>query len=218
MFHAYRGLHETRGYARSQGEHKTLCFEEAFLIYLFAAVYRPRTIVGVGVQLGKSMRRLLDIKAALGLDSRVVVYCPTDEAQDFSASEAEVRELPWQRGFVGELFETMEPGLIFNDAHSHSLLQELVHRAMGHGRWMLALHDCGRGLCNPHMKIAKDDRNVTSSTGVWERHVLAEACGIRDPLSADLDNRETPTYRLRIFDTPHGLGMILPAKTDGANP
>ena len=75
---------------------------------------------------------------------------------------------------------------------------------------MLALHDCGRGLCNPRMAIARDDPNVSSLTGVWERHVLGEAFGVADPLDPRLDATATDTHRLRVFDTPHGMAIVLP--------
>jgi hypothetical protein len=60
------------------------------------------------------------------------------------------------------------------------------------------------------MTIAKDDPNVTSSTGVWERHILAEVCGCSDPLDARIDDFETASHRLRVFDTRHGLALIVP--------
>ena len=81
---------------------------------------------------------------------------------------------------------------------------------------VLAIHDCTAGLCNPRMTLAKDDPNVTSATGTWERHVLAQRFGIGDPLSPALDRATTPTHRLTIFDTPHGLGVVLAGKGGGA--
>jgi hypothetical protein len=65
------------------------------------------------------------------------------------------------------------------------------------------------------MELAKDDLKVSSLTGIWERHVLAEAFGLADPLSQQLDNLETDTHRLRIFSTPHGLGVITPKEALG---
>jgi hypothetical protein len=75
---------------------------------------------------------------------------------------------------------------------------------------VLAIHDCGRGLCNPRMSIARDDPDVTSTTGVWERHILAEVFGVDDPRSERLDCAESPSHRLAIFDTRHGLGVVRP--------
>src|SRR5262249_30355865 len=40
----YRTLHERRGYARTLGEYKTLCLEEAFLLYLALMRFRPNVV------------------------------------------------------------------------------------------------------------------------------------------------------------------------------
>jgi hypothetical protein len=80
---------------------------------------------------------------------------------------------------------------------------------MAAGDCLVAVHDCGRGLCNPAMAIPRD-AEVSSLTGVWERHILAELFGADGPLDPGLDAAETATHRLRIFDTPHGLALIAP--------
>src|SRR5262249_54050436 len=113
--------------------------------------------------------------------------------------------------FRKEVLGAFEPGLLYVDVHGYGLLREVLTETLaGPGTWALALHDCGRGLCNPQMTLARDDPNVTSLTGVWERHVLAEVFGVDDPLDTRLDRLETSTHRVQIFDTPHGLAVILP--------
>src|SRR5262249_9519713 len=113
--------------------------------------------------------------------------------------------------FRRDVLEKCDPGLIYLDVHTHSLLSEAVTETLTHSSpCVLAIHDCGRGLCNPRMTISKADPNVSSSTGVWERHVLAETLGAADPLDPGLDSMETPTHRLQIFNTRHGLGVLYP--------
>src|SRR5260370_19154484 len=85
-----RGLHGAKGYARSLGERKTLCLEEAYILYLTLLGYRPRTLVEIGTQHGKSTRRLLDIKAALGLDCPVVCFDVADQVEHFTPQEAKL--------------------------------------------------------------------------------------------------------------------------------
>jgi glycosyltransferase involved in cell wall biosynthesis len=207
----YRALHDARGYAQVLGERKTLCFEEAFVLALVLGTLRPPTIVEIGTQHGKSTRRLLDLEALLGLHSRVVCFDVANQVEHFTLDEAELVLGDVTGRVARAVLEAYEPGLLFLDVHAYALLQEVVTQTLAHtGNWVLALHDCGRGLCNPHMTLARDDPRVTSSTGVWERHVLAEAFGVTDPLSAQLDWLETASHRLCIFDTPHGLGVILP--------
>ena len=60
------------------------------------------------------------------------------------------------------------------------------------------------------MTISKDDPNITSSTGVWERYILAEICGCSDPHDPRIDDFETASHRFRVFDTRHGLALIVP--------
>lgn len=210
MFGVYRAVHDAKKYAETLGEQKTLCFEEAFGLYVLLATIRPRTIVEIGTQHGKSTRRILDIKTLLGLPSRVVCFDVTNEVQHFTPAEAELIVKDVTGKVQNDVVRAYEPGLIFLDVHAYGLLKEVVTQTVADPKsWTLAIHDCGRGLCNPHMTLRKDDPNVTSSSGVWERHVLAEVFGIPDPLSGQLDSVETPTHRLRIFDTPHGLGVLV---------
>jgi glycosyltransferase involved in cell wall biosynthesis len=210
-FNAYRRVHETKGYGWRLGERKTLCFEEAFILYVVLDAFRPAMLVEIGTQHGKSTRRLLDIKAALGLESRVVCFDVADNVEHFSRDEAELMVRDVTGRFRKEVLEAYPAGVIFSDVHAYGLLKEVVTETLaGPSKWVLAIHDCGRGLCNPHMTIARGDGNVTSSTGVWERHVLAELFGIGDPLDKRLDRVETATHRTAIFETPHGLGVIVP--------
>ena len=209
-FHRYHALHEAKGYARNFGEFKTLCFEEAFLLFLALSRYRPTAIAEVGTQHGKSTRRILDMVGHLGLSSRITCFDRVDEVRHFETREAELIVGDITGHFAEKVLNAFEPSLIFLDIHEYGPLREAIAEVLATDNCLLAIHDCGRGLCNPRMKLAKDDPNVTSLTGVWERHVLAELFGISDPLSDQLDNAVSATHRLRIFDTTHGLGFIVP--------
>lgn len=248
QWRSYRAFHEAKGYARTLGELKTLCFEEAFLIYCLLQAARPRTIVEIGTQYGKSTRRIIDIKNMVGLDSRVITFDVANQVQYFQPGEAELVLEDLTGRFRQVVLEAYDPGLIFFDVHLYRLLKEVVTEVLRDGAqgtacsprsadmhltaaaadsgaaladcrlgpgWFLAMHDCSPGLCNPSMSIDKDDPAVTSLTGVWERHVLAEVFGVGDPLSERLDKLETPTHRLQIFGTPHGLGVIAPRDGQG---
>jgi glycosyltransferase involved in cell wall biosynthesis len=208
----YRTLHEAKGYERSLGEFKTLCLEEAFVLSVAMAEARPRTIVEVGTQHGKSTRRILDIACLLELNCRVVCFDIANSVRHFKPSlEAELILGDLTGRFRRDVLGKHNPGLIYLDVHTNSLLTEAVTETLAHpSPCVLAIHDCGRNLCNPLMTISKDDPNVTSSTGVWERHVLAEAFGVADPLDPRLDALETPMHRLKIFNILHGLGVLYP--------
>jgi hypothetical protein len=152
---------------------------------------------------------LIDIKMLLDLPARIVTFDSVDEVRHFAPDEAEfvVADLATQcTTVVGQY----QPDFLFVDCHHPAVLTEVIRRAtdVSSGIHCLAIHDCGRGLCNPSMPLARGDPAVTSATGVWERHVLAEIFGLAEPLDARLDDWDAPSCHLTIFDTTHGLGVI----------
>jgi glycosyltransferase involved in cell wall biosynthesis len=210
-FLVYRNLHKMKNYAETLGERKTVCFEEAFLLYLALGLKRPRTIIEIGTHHGRSTRRIIDMATALGLKAQIVAFDITNEVVHFRPDEAEFITRDLTGRVAEEVLAAYEPGLLFLDVHRHALLKETIGAIVTNARpWLLAIHDCSPGLCNPRMSLSKDADSVTSSTGVWERHVLAEILGIGDPLSQQLDNHETARHQLRIFSTPHGLALLFP--------
>jgi hypothetical protein len=212
QWRVYRAFHDAKGYERALGEFKTLCLEEAFVLCLALGLVRPATIVEIGTQHGRSTRRILDMIGLLGLESRVVCFDVADDVRYFKPGEEAKLILGDLTGrFRRDVLEAYEPGLIYLDVHTDGLLFEAVTETLAHpAAGVLAIHDCGRGLCNPRMTIAREDSQVTSLTGVWERHILAEVFGIDDPRSERLDVAESPTHRLAIFATRHGLGVVRP--------
>lgn len=213
MLDAYRGFHRVKGYEYKLGELKTLCFEEAFILHAIFSVYRPQVVVEIGAQHGKATRRMLDSLALLGLEARVVTFDVLDQVEYFQPREAELIVDDVSGHFRERVLDRFNPDVVFVDVHRYGLLEEIVRETdQQSGRPVVAIHDCGSGLCNPHMTISKDDPGVTSSTGTWERHVLAAHFGIGDPLSGELDDARSVSHRLRIFSTPHGLGLLIPQR------
>jgi hypothetical protein len=208
-YHTYRAFHEARNYAATFGERKTLCFEEAFILYNILANTRPQSIVEIGTQYGRSTRRIIDIKNLLKLDSSIVCFDVADEVQHFGRGEAQLVLKDVTHSFHQDVLQTHGPSLIYLDAHPHGLLKHVISETMTAApHCMLAIHDCSPYLCNPRMTRSKDDLHITSVTGHWERYVLAEIFKVSNPLSKHLDNCQTATHRLRIFGTPHGLAVI----------
>jgi|GEM_PF-639426 len=208
MYGVYRAVHESNGYARTSGEVKTLCFEEAFILCVTMSLYRPQALLAVEPADGRALRRIVDIKGLLGLDCRVACFGHPFGPADVAPDEAEVIAAD-PIGRLAESARLRQAALVYLDRHEHALVDEAVRLALDWpGDLVLALHDAAPGLCNPHPTIAKGDPRVTSATGVWQRHVLAEAFGVSDPLSPALDRAETATHRLRVFETRHGLALI----------
>lgn len=205
----YLFFHQSQDYTRRFGELKTLCWEEACAIYTIMAAFSPKTVVAISPEDGKSLRRLLDMHKLLVPHGRFVGFTQPDQRILFSPTEAEMSSAELHGKFTPDVLERLQPDLIFLDDHNYRFLHESISETLAWPRpAMLVIHDCGRGLCNPHMTIDRETGKVTSATGVWERHVLAEAFGIPDPLDQRLENLETTAHCLRIFGTPHGLGVI----------
>jgi len=209
----YRALHRGKGYEAWLGERKTLCFEEAFLLYLAALRVRPSTVVEVGSQHGRSTRRILDLLDALGLGASVVCFDTAKELRFVSPDEVEFVQRDVTGRFVQDVLAPHAPGLIYLDAHPPALIRDVVSSFLAYSRTrpcVLAIHDCGPGLYNPRMTIRPEDAQaVTSLTGVWERHVLSELLAVPQ---RKLDDLALPHHRLRIFHTPHGLALIAPCR------
>ncbi len=159
------------------------------------------------------------MKRLLGLESRVICIDVADQVEHFSTSEAELVIADLTGDFCNQVLRRYEPGFIFLDVHSYRLLREAIEETLKlRPQCVLAVHDCSNGQCNPQMTLAKNDPAVTSSTGVWERHVLAEVFCVGNPLDKRLDRIDTPSHRLRIFGTTHGLGVIAPRDFDCNGP
>ena len=209
MLATYQAFHDRQGYAAKFGEFKTLNFEEAFVMCLVSSLIQPQAIIEIGTGAGRSARRIVDFLEMLGMQSRVASYDVVDDVPYVSRDEVELVCQDVTGRFRTQILEKYGSGLLFLDVHPYALLHEAVTETLAFpGDWTIVVHDCGSGLCNPHMTLARDDPHVTSHTGVWERHVLAEAFGIADPRSDQLDQAQTGTHRLRIFSTLHGLGLI----------
>lgn len=209
MFSAYRTFHESKGYVQALGEWKTLNFEEAFIAAVALSLTRAETLVEIGTQEGKSTRRLVDLKEFLGLSMRVICFDKSDSLKFVRRDEVELRIENLLGCFRTQVLDRFGGGCLFLDVHEYPLLKEILTETIRHyGPWSVLIHDCGRGLCNPRMRLAKDDPHVTSQTGTWERHVLAEIFGVADPCDSVLDQRSTQTHTLRVFGTRHGLGVL----------
>jgi glycosyltransferase involved in cell wall biosynthesis len=205
----YRSFYDAKGYAKALGERKTLCLEEAFVLYVLLALRRPKVIVEIGTQHGKSARRILDMASLLGLEARLICFDIQNEVQHFAPHEATLVERDVTGRFRTEVLEQFQPDLLFVDVHTYHLLKEVVHESLVAPRKpIIVMHDCSAGLCNPNMTLSRGDTNVTSLTGIWERHVLAEEFGVSDPKGSQLDDLTTATARVRVFSTPHGIAII----------
>jgi len=190
---------------------KTLSDEEAFLIYLLLKVHKPRTIVEIGTQHGRSTRRIIDMCNWLELQVQIHCFDIANSVQFFAPHEARLIVKDVTNSFDRDVAQELAPDFIFVDARPYHLLRNVLGHCMAGMRPIpVAVHDCGRHLCVKSMSLSKNDLNVSSATGVWERHVLAELFCVEDPLSEQLNHVELARHSLSIFPTRHGLAVINP--------
>jgi hypothetical protein len=125
--------------------------------------------------------------------------------------EAEFKLLDLTGNFQKEIIDAYpNGGFIYLDAHPYALTKEVLNRVLANGKWCLAIHDCGKHLCNPSMDISWDRPDlITSNTGHWERHVFAEVFGFKSPFD-QIDQITTTKHRIRIIESMHGLAIIAP--------
>ena len=201
-----------QGYAEKLGEDKTLCYAESLIMLNLLDRFQPSRIVEIGTQFGKSTRRIIDMVAFLGLESRITCFDIADEVRFFKPDEADLILKDVTDSFREDVLAAIGPQLIFLDARPYHLLRNVISECLAWpGDWVLAIHDCAPGLCNPDMRSqSKEDLNISSATGCWERHVLAELFGAAEPAGKGLNSSVVGGRELRIFDTPHGLAVIKP--------
>lgn len=210
LWKQYSSFSLEQQYRSRFGEVKTLCTEEAFVIFVSLWRYRPSHILEIGTQHGKSTRRILDMKKLLSLTAGVHAYDISDDIRYFDRTEATLTIRDLTQCFGEELDKYYpEGGCIFLDARPYFLLKEVISECLRRANWTLFIHDCGPGICNPRMTIPYDDPNISSRTGLWERHVLTECLNIHPETVLTFSHAETASHRLKIFSTCHGIALML---------
>jgi hypothetical protein len=211
-YQTYRQFHEQQGYEVKFGERKTLCFEEAFLLYEASLQLKPKNFVEIGTQHGKSTRRIIDLLQLANLNScQITCFDIANQVKYFTQEECQLELHDVTDNFTDVVLKRLKPQVIYLDAHPYQLLYNVIFEFLNwasENASIIAIHDCSPMLYNKRMRInRKDSAKITSQTGVWERHVLAE---IFQTPNEYLDDVRTSTHHLRIFPTPHGLAMIKP--------
>lgn len=210
-YEVYERFYEQQKYKDTLGEQKTLYLEEAFLLYLAAWQMRPKHVVEIGTQYGKSARRIVDMLNLLGFESKVTCFDVADEIQFVTHEEVGLVIHDLTNDFYSRVLEPIAPSLIFLDARPYPLLQRVIRDFLNWSKYhpaILAIHDCAPGLYNPRMKISKNDPSAPNSqTGIWERHVLADIFSVSN---SELDDVRTEHHHLKIFGTLYGLALLAP--------
>src|SRR5262249_12563899 len=120
-FRTYRAFHEAKGYARTQGEFKTLCFEEAFVLYTLLATVRPRRLAQIGSEQGTAPGCLLAISPLPGLNSHLFCFDETARRRHIHPGEAEFVPGALTGQFRQAVLESHRPEVIYHDRHAYAL-------------------------------------------------------------------------------------------------
>jgi len=210
-FDQYRAFTMEKRYAETLGEAKTLTREEAFLFVLSCQLVKPKSVVEIGTQYGKSTRRILDLLQFLQIKAPVACFDIIDEIKYVSHDEISLHIHDLTQDFHQVVLTQLKPSLIYLDAHPYHLLKNVLTQYLDWSKdqpCILAIHDCSKGLFKKRMHISPEEPSkITSRTGLWERHVLAE---VFNSTQSAIDSLKTPNHTLRIFDTQHGLAVISP--------
>ncbi len=212
LWRDYRAFSKRHQHTKKLKDRKTLNTEESFILFLMLKKFAPKSIIEIGTQYGKSTRRMIDMTRELGMPIKIQCFDIANRVQHFQPDEANLVLKDLTDTIKHDVLDIHAPGLIYLDAHPYKLTLNVIQEVLKTSDWRLVIHDCSAILCNPKMEITKDDPNITSRTGVWERYCLAEAFGIADPLDEKLNRQETPTHLMRVFSTLHGLCAIIPKK------
>jgi hypothetical protein len=211
LWHSFNKFYREHRYETTLGEAKTLNRLESFITYVMLGAHRPASIIEIGTFYGKSTRRIIDMKSALGLTALIFCYDISDNVSCFQPEEAKLILADITNDPRKHLAEYPAPRFIFLDARPYSLLKNVIQAYLEHfPDTIMTIHDCSPSLCKREMTMDRSCLEISSSTKIWERHVLAECFQKADPLSAELDDIDTPTHRMVIFDTTHGLALLIP--------
>lgn len=207
----YLSFSKKMKYEKTLGELKTLNTLESFFLFFNIKLFNPDAIYEIGTHVGKSTRRIIDFNKKFRFNKPITCFDIMNIVKYWDKSEANLVIKDITNTIKENIIDKTETGVIYLDAHPYDITLNCIKEVLKTKDWTLIIHDCAKHLCNPNMKIRKDEpEKITSLTGHWERYVLAEAFNVKDPLSSELDYVETDTHRMRIFDTMHGICVILP--------
>lgn len=200
---------KTDGYARS------LDVAEGFAAWALIKHVRPRSVVELGTQYGIYARLWKDALARYVPDHELILIDIRDARRYITDDEAlfiraDARDVP------PEILSSWRVDLLFNDAHSYSLVMDSVRHGVRSGVRAFAFHDVGRrrprGPFNPEgadvslEEKLKEDESDYVRYGTWERHVMAE---VFDRRALFTDSVCTESYAIQFFDSLFGFGVAI---------
>lgn len=206
---------------RTDGFAKSLDVAEGFALWALVKHQQPKVVVELGSQHGLSARVW---KEALKryVPQHELILCDLEDKRRF----IDDRECTFLKGDAREtlkqVFARNQVDLLYNDAHPYDLIHWSLAEGIRQHIPIFAFHDVGGyglrgGPFKPtaaNLPVAEKQRYGESygPYGTWERHVMAE---VFDPRIITEDFVVTPEWRMQIFDSLFGFGVVLHASTEG---
>jgi hypothetical protein len=197
---------------RTDGVAKSLDVAEGFAVWALVKHLRPPVVVELGVQYGVSSRLWKEALKRYVL-AHELVLCDLEDKRRFISNDECTFLQADARTVLPDLFASGQVGILHNDAHPYDLIKWSVQMGLEHQVPVFTFHDVGRGPRGPFKRSSyalssnlKMQHNVNwSEYGHWERHVMAE---LFDETILDRDSVENSHYRLHLFDSLFGLGVV----------
>ncbi len=218
---AWRLLSGLRSPSRqTDGMAKTLDVAEGFALWALVKHQRPQVVVELGTHYGISSRLWKEALKCYVPDHKLILCDLVDRRKFIDDSESTLL-LGDARNTFKEIFAKHHVDLLHNDAHPYDLIRWSVEEGIRHAIPIFTFHDVGGaklrgGPFKPaSAALSVEERRKQGENygefGHWERHVMAE---IFDPRIVSQDFVVTREWRMQIFDSLFGFGVVLrvPAK------
>lgn len=213
---AWRGLSGLRSPGRrTDGYAKSLDVAEGFALWALIKHLRPRVVVELGTQHGLSARLWKDALNAYVPD-HVLYLCDIEDNRRFIAPNEAILLQGDGAASMQRIAAATPIDLLFNDAHPYPLIRDTLALGKQSGVGCFVFHDVspnpqrGRPFRAESAALDAAQREAHAldieNYGHWERHGMADAFDARI-LTEDF--AENDAWRLQIFDSLFGVGVVL---------
>jgi hypothetical protein len=198
---------------KTDGFAKSLDVAEGFALWALVKHVRPKVVVELGVQYGVSARLWKEALKAYVPEHELILCDLEDKRRLIDDDECTFLRVD-ARQVLPDVFSSGRVGILHNDAHPYDLIYWSVDEALKHDVPVLTFHDVGRGPRSSFKlessRLSKEQKlahaEYSAEYGHWERHVIAE---IFDHEILHKDSVEGEEYRIQIFDSLFGFGVVL---------
>lgn len=207
------GLRSAR--RRTDGYSMAVDVAEGFALWALVKHVRPRVVVELGTQHGLTARLWKDALNAYVPD-HVLYLCDLEDKRRFIAPNEAILIQGDGAESMRRIAAATQIDLLFNDAHPYPLIRDTLALGKECGVACFAFHDVspnpqrGRPFRAASAQLDEAAREAhaldIAHCGHWERHGMADAF---DSRILTQDYAENAAWRLQVFDSLFGVGVVL---------